>query len=137
MDDKQKHLEFIQNVITRMNTNSFQLKGWAVTIVSAILALYASTKNGRFILMAIPATIIFWLLDAYYLSQERRYRGLYNDTFGPSSKVTLFSMDASAYKDGDYSYWSVLRSQTLWTLYSGLLALLAAVLLYLKLSGGL
>lgn len=24
--DKLKHLEFIQNVITRMNTNSFQIK---------------------------------------------------------------------------------------------------------------
>jgi hypothetical protein len=23
-----KHLEFIQGVITRMNTNSFQMKGW-------------------------------------------------------------------------------------------------------------
>ena len=44
-EDKLKHLEFIQNVITRMNTNSFQIKGWTVTIVSAVLAIYASTKN--------------------------------------------------------------------------------------------
>jgi hypothetical protein len=25
--DKKQHLEFIQNIITRMNTNSFQIKG--------------------------------------------------------------------------------------------------------------
>ena len=37
-EDKLKHLEFIQNIITRMNTNSFLIKGWAVTIASAILA---------------------------------------------------------------------------------------------------
>ena len=29
-DDKVKHLEFIQNSITRMNQNSFLLKGWMV-----------------------------------------------------------------------------------------------------------
>jgi hypothetical protein len=26
MDNKIKHLEFLQNIITRMNTNSFQIK---------------------------------------------------------------------------------------------------------------
>ena len=55
-DEKLKHLEFIQNVITRMNRNSFQLKGWAITIVSAILALAASTKNYD-ILYAVDAEI--------------------------------------------------------------------------------
>lgn len=46
-DEQLKHLEFIQNVITRMNTNSFQIKAWAVTIVSALLAiaLYADPKS--------------------------------------------------------------------------------------------
>jgi len=34
-----QHLEFIQNVITRMNTNSFQIKGMAITIVSALIAI--------------------------------------------------------------------------------------------------
>jgi hypothetical protein len=41
-DNKIKHLEFIQGVITRMNANSFQIKGWSVTITAALLALYAS-----------------------------------------------------------------------------------------------
>ena len=43
-----KHLEFIQNVITRMNTNSFQIKGWSIVVVSALLAIYASTKDNFF-----------------------------------------------------------------------------------------
>ena len=45
-----KHLEFIQNVITRMNTNSFQIKGWSIVIVSALMAIYASTQNNYFFL---------------------------------------------------------------------------------------
>ena len=83
-EDKMKHLEFIQNIITRMNTNSFQIKGWTVTIVSAILAIYASTKNYYFVISAIFPTIIFWFLDSYYLMQERKFRGLYNDVAGIS-----------------------------------------------------
>lgn len=30
-----KHLEFIQNIINRMNLNSFQIKEWMIMIVSA------------------------------------------------------------------------------------------------------
>lgn len=71
--EKMKHLEFIQNVITRMNTNSFQIKGWSVVIVSALLAIYASTKNNHFFLVAVFPTFIFWFLDAYYLNQERKF----------------------------------------------------------------
>ena len=41
MDAKLKHLEFIQDVITRMNSNSFLLKGWCVTLMSVLFALSA------------------------------------------------------------------------------------------------
>ena len=76
-DKKVKHLEFIQNIITRMNTNSFQIKTWAITIVSATLALYASTKNDFFILVGLFPAAIFWFLDAYYRSTKRlRFKGL-------------------------------------------------------------
>lgn len=80
--DKIKHLEFIQNVITRMNTNSFQLKGWMVAIVSALLALYANSSNLMFIVIAIVPVLLFWFMDTYYLQQERKFRGVYNDVAG-------------------------------------------------------
>ena len=62
-----------------MNVNSFQIKEWAITIVAATLALYASTENCCFLVVGFAPTILFWFLDANYLTQERRYRGLYND----------------------------------------------------------
>ena len=37
--DREKHLELIQGVINRMASNSFQLKGWSVVLVSALFAL--------------------------------------------------------------------------------------------------
>jgi hypothetical protein len=78
-EEKRQHLEFIQNVITRMNTNSFQIKGMAVTIVSALIAIYASTGNTAFIFLGIAPTVLFWFLDSYYLQQERKFRGVYNN----------------------------------------------------------
>ena len=38
MDKKLKHLEMVQGVINRMASNSFMLKGWAVTLVAGIFA---------------------------------------------------------------------------------------------------
>ena len=37
MEKKIKHLEMIQAVIVRMGNNSFLLKGWSVTLISAYL----------------------------------------------------------------------------------------------------
>lgn len=133
-EDKLKHLEFIQNVITRMNTNSFQIKGWTVTIVSAILAIYASTKNCYFILSGIFPTLIFWFLDTYYLTQERKFRGLYNDVAEVSEnpkQIKPFAMRSDLYTKGKYSYWYVFRSTTIWKLYLTIIIILCGLFMYL------
>ena len=122
-----KHLEFIQHMITRMNTNSFQIKGWTVTLVSALLAIFASTKNRYFILAAIFPSVVLWCLDSYYLMQERKFRGLYDDVAGISEQprtLKPFAMRPDLYTGGKYSYWSSFTSTTI-------------VKLYLMISGGL
>jgi hypothetical protein len=119
-DEKMKHLEFIQNVITRMNTNSFHIKGWSVTIVSALLAIYASIKDVDIILAAIFPTLALWFLDTYYLLQERKFRGVYNDVAGLAKEpkeVKPFAMPVNEYKGGEYSYFNVFWSKTIFTLY--------------------
>lgn len=78
MENKLKYLEFVQNIITRMNTNSFQIKGMSVTITSALLALSANEFNFLYCAIVYFSLFIFWGLDAYYLSQEKGYRELYN-----------------------------------------------------------
>ena len=103
-----------------MNTNSFQIKGWAVTLVSALLAIFASTKNDYFILVAIFPAATLWLLDAYYLMQERKFRGLYNDVAGISEHpkpIKLFAMRPDLYIGGKFAYWSSLFSVTILKLY--------------------
>ena len=119
---KIKHLELIQSVITRMNQNSFQIKGWMITIVSALLALYASSKNIVYICIAILPTFVFWFLDAYYLQQERKFRGVYNDVAeltNEESRVSIrdFEMPIQKYQCGKYSFFSALFSKTILPLY--------------------
>lgn len=122
MENKIKHLEFIQSTITRMNQNSFRIKGWMITLVSALLALYASSERVVYILIAIVPAVVFWFLDAYYLQQERRFRGVYNDVAGLSpddSRINVreFEMPIQKYQCGKYCYFNVLFSRTIFPLY--------------------
>jgi hypothetical protein len=130
-----KHIEFIQNVITRMNTNSFQIKEWTVTIISALLAIYASTKNSYFILAGIFPNTIFWFLDSFYLQQERKFRGLYNDVTGISDNpknLKPFEMRPDLYIGGNYSFWNVFTSRTILKIYLSITIILLSLFIYLK-----
>ena len=127
LENKIKHLEFIQATITRMNQNSFQIKGWMITIISALLALYASAGNTIYIFIAIVPAIVFWFLDAYYLQQERKFRGVYNDVAGLSSEdsrlvIKDFEMPIQKYQCGKYCYFNVLFSKTIFPLYGIVIA---------------
>ena len=73
----QKHLEIMQGVINRMAENSRSCKVWCVTLVSAILVLVARTGESDHALIASAPTILFYVLDAYYLSLERAFRRSY------------------------------------------------------------
>ena len=77
-ETKIRYLEMIQTIIARMASNSFMLKGWAVTLIAGIFVLASADSDNCFILIAYIPTIMFWLLDSYYLQQERLYRKLYN-----------------------------------------------------------
>ena len=78
MESKMKHLELVQGVISRMASNSFMLKGWAVTLVAGIFALAEKDSDKLYFIIAYVPVIVFWGLDTYYLLQERLYRSLYD-----------------------------------------------------------
>ena len=105
MENKQKHLEFIQAVINRMAGNSFLLKGWAITLVAALFALSAKNTNQSYIFIAYFSVIIFWILDGYFLSQERLFHDLYNHVRKLDEKEIDFSMDTSEYKKEKKNSW--------------------------------
>jgi len=95
MENKRQHLEMIQNVISRMASNSFALKGWAVTLVAGILVLAEKDTEKMYFLVALLPIVVFWGLDSYYLLQERLYRALYEKVRQMSEVEIDFSMRAS------------------------------------------
>lgn len=123
-DSKIKHLEMIQNIITRMNSNSFQVKEWVITIVSALIALYANSNNTSYIFVGLVPTVLFWYLDAYYLQQERKFRGLYNDVLSDNYDILPFSMPIEKYEDCKHCIWSAIFSRTIGWFYGIIFALL-------------
>ncbi len=78
-----------------MSTNSFLIKGWAITLVAALFALTAKDSNISYTLVAYFATPAFWVLDAYYLSQERKFRALYNYVRCLPNEKVDFDMNTS------------------------------------------
>lgn len=111
MSDEEKvleHLKMIQGVIERMGRNSFQLKAWSAVLATGWLAFVAQGGTGQMqpgILVLVPFLILF-VLDGYYLWQERLFRGLYDVVRGAES--TDYSMAASS----GGGFWSALFSRT-------------------------
>lgn len=128
MENRIKHLEMIQSIISRMASNSFALKGWSVTLVAGIFALSSKEADKMYFLVAYVPILVFWGLDAYYLRQERLYRALYNAVCHSSEKEISFSMNTSNVQNEKTVFCSCLFSVTeLWFYLP--LALLSAVII--------
>lgn len=129
MEKKPKHLEFIQQAINRMASNLFLLKGWTVTLIAAMFALAAKESKDFYFVLAYFPTLMFWLLDGYFLSQERRFRSLYDHVSKLDESAIDFSMDTQPFKaTPPRNKWShALFSSTLLIYYGVLVAAMTTV----------
>ena len=113
-----KFLEFIQNTIIRMNTNSSQMKTICITIISALFAVYAASQNKQIMFIAFIPLCLCCLLDMYYLLQERKFRDLYNETIKEQSIIKDFDFSSFRnYQKGFLSYIRVFSSHSIWLFY--------------------
>ena len=114
MENKHKHLEFIQGVINRMAGNSSALKGWAVTLVAGIFALASKDADKLYFLIAYIPILVFWGQDSYYLLKERLYRSLYNKVRTLKEDEIDFDMNTSLeeFKCEKNTWFSCLFSRT-------------------------
>ncbi len=133
MENKRKHLEMIQGVISRMAGNLFFLKGWSITLITGLFALTAKEANQDYVILAFFLLAIFWILDGYFLSQERRYRSLYDDVRKLEENDIDFSMDTRKYDEVCRNSWfhSIFSTTLLW-FYIPLIIAMSVVLYLLK-----
>lgn len=125
--DKIKHLDYIQNTISRMADNSFKIRGVCVTIVSAFLGLYIKINEPKVLLITCIPIITFWMLDSYYLQQERKFRCLYNNLTGNETScklgdVSALSMSTNRINGHEFEFCTVAFSKTELVIYASLMA---------------
>jgi hypothetical protein len=92
IESKIRYLEMIQSIMAKMSSNSFMLKGWAVTLVAGVFALSAKDANSIYFLIAYIPVILFWFLDSYYLMLERQYKHFYDIVTDKKSKEIDFKI---------------------------------------------
>jgi hypothetical protein len=112
-ENKRFHLGMIQGIVARLSQTSFLLKGWTITLISAMFALAAQNANIVFIYLAYFPAIIFWILDGYFLWQEKLYRALFDCVRVVDEKKINFSLDTSVVKDIVPDWGHTLISKTL------------------------
>jgi hypothetical protein len=118
-------LQMIQAIITRLAGNSAALKGFAVTIVTALLGISINTHRASYAWLGAYPVAVLGLLDAYYLALERNYRDLYTTATGQSESV----WDLAAKKASLADVAKAVRSPSVSVFYAA--ALLAVVLVAL------
>lgn len=114
-----KHLEMTQAVINRLGRNSVLLKGWSMTVIVATMILIAryDVQNPCIVLAVMFPVLGFWILDGYFLWQERLFRQVYDEVRGQSD--TDFKMDVMKHRDKPKcSWWSAVFSVTLVVFYA-------------------
>ena len=139
MSSKHTHLEMIQGVVNRLSHNSFLLKGWSVVLVSAMFALAAKDSQLLFVYLAYFPAISFWLLDGYFLRQERLFRKLYDRVRKLPENEIDFSMNTEVVKSEVAPWFEVTMSKTLVAFHGVILVsiiLVTFISIYLK-KGGL
>ena len=100
-----KHLEMTQSVINRLGRNSFLLKSWSMTILVAAMVLIAreNLQNQYFVSTLLLPIAGFWILDGYFLWQERLFREVYKDIRQQTD--TDFKMNINDYKNKPKCSW--------------------------------
>lgn len=132
MENKRKHLEFIHGVINRMARCSFLVKGWCITLVSALIALSVKEDKASLLIVTSIPIIIFWILDGFFLYQERLYRSLYNEVRNKKEEQIDFSMNATSFEKGRNTWVCSMFSKTLNILYVTLIGLVSIIYFFLN-----
>ena len=95
----------IQGVINRLGHDSFLIKGWSMAILAAGIIFIARSElqNGFMILVFLIPILGFWILDGYFLWQERLFRKVYDEV--RIQEITDFTMNMMKHKNKPKCHW--------------------------------
>lgn len=112
-----KEIDLIQSCISRMSNHSFIIKGWTITLISVVLAVFNNKTNIILLSLVLLIPVFsFWFIDAFFLKTERMYRELYKDVIQKrkiGDESNLYDLNPKRFKNLVGSHWSVMKSLTL------------------------
>lgn len=113
------HLENMSSIIERMATNSESSKTWCISLVSAIIVVVSEEKTPRLIWLALLPTLMFFVLDVYYLSLERGFRSSYSEFVKKLHNNSLRLEDLFLFDSGDVGsqVFKAISSFSVWPFY--------------------
>lgn len=116
-ENKRAHLAMIQGVVDRMGGNLFYLRGWSITLLAGLFAISTSSLlavDQWAPILFFVLLILFWIYDGYFLSLERKYRGLYDKVRLLPEEAVDFSMSVAEFKThADKTIFAAILSPTL------------------------
>jgi hypothetical protein len=98
--NRDKLLDHLQSIVGRLASNSFAIKGWAITLGAAFLGFSIKDAYPSIAWVGIVPIALFWYLDSYYLVEERQFRTKYQDAVsGEDDYRVLFDKMPSSPED--------------------------------------
>lgn len=145
-EDRRKHLDYIQAVVTRQSAASSSAKGWLLPVTTAAFGFALTQHLWPLALLGVIAVILFAYLDANYLRSEKAFRKLYNTVTRAERMVPRFTLDPAdadeppadgtpektkwqKFKQSYVPEWSVWRSWSIAPFYVAMLVLGIGVLI--------
>ncbi len=145
-EDRRKHLDYIQAVVTRQSAASSSAKGWLLPVTTAAFGFALTQHLWPLALLGVIAVILFAYLDANYLRSEKAFRKLYNTVARAERMVPRFTLDPTdadeppadgtpektwwqRFKQSYVPEWSVWRSWSIAPFYVAMLVLGIGVLI--------
>lgn len=129
-----KEIDLIQSCILRMTSNSFFLKGWTISLVSVILAIFFKNKYTMAACIVVVFVIMnFWYLDAFFFRTEEEYRKLYQWVLQErpkGNKDRLYDLDPKRFSSQVDCVFKLMFSKTLFWFYGVQLLLVAFLKIY-------
>jgi hypothetical protein len=114
-----KYMDMVQAIIARLANYGATLKNYCVTLVTAICGFSVTLQRPLVAVIALMPILVFALLDAQFLRNERRFRRLYDMT-RKSDWATMPSFEINLTNAPKVGYWSCLQSWSILAFYAPL-----------------
>lgn len=126
------YISLLQENINRMAANCTSCKNWLITIVSALFALQLLNSDLKpYLWISLIPTVLFLLLDAYYLGQEKRFRDLESVFVAKAKAGENISEELYSFCGGKHGklgyFWKGFISPSTWILYAAMIVVVVSV----------